>query len=196
MIDLLKEYTLLLASKSPRRQQLISKLGFDVEVVSIDADEIIDGDVLSSDIPALLAKRKSLAYPLTIDNNQILVTADTLVVLDGKVLGKPLSRQDAYSILSSLSGKRHQVHTGVCLRTEWGSRVFTESTYVYFKNISDDEINYYLDNYEYMDKAGSYGIQEWIGMVAVERIEGDFYNVMGLPVARIYKEIVDFIKYK
>lgn len=196
MIDLLKEYTLLLASKSPRRQQLISKLGFDVEVVSIDADEVIDGDVLSSDIPALLAKRKSLAYPLTIDNNQILVTADTLVVLDGKVLGKPLSRQDAYSILSSLSGKRHQVHTGVCLRTEWGSRVFTESTYVYFKNISDDEINYYLDNYEYMDKAGSYGIQEWIGMVAVERIEGDFYNVMGLPVARIYKEIVDFIKYK
>ena len=102
MIDLLKEYTLLLASKSPRRQQLISKLGFDVEVVSIDADEVIDGDVLSSDIPALLAKRKSLAYPLTIDNNQILVTADTLVVLDGKVLGKPLSRQDAYSILSSL----------------------------------------------------------------------------------------------
>lgn len=196
MIDLLKEYTLLLASKSPRRQQLISKLGFDVEVVSIDADEVIDGDVLSSDIPALLAKRKSLAYPLTIDNNQILVTADTLVVLDGKVLGKPLSRQDAYSILSSLSGKRHQVHTGVCLRTEWGSRVFTESTDVYFKNISDDEINYYLDNYEYMDKAGSYGIQEWIGMVAVERIEGDFYNVMGLPVARIYKEIVDFIKYK
>ena len=196
MIDLLKEYTLLLASKSPRRQQLISKLGFDVEVVSIDADEVIDGDVLSSDIPALLAKRKSLAYPLTIDNNQILVTADTLVVLDGKVLGKPLSRQDAYSILSSLSGKRHQVHTGVCLRTEWGSRVFTESTYVCFKNISDDEINYYLDNYEYMDKAGSYGIQEWIGLVAVERIEGDFYNVMGLPVARIYKEIVDFIKYK
>ncbi|MBR3939571.1 MAG: septum formation protein Maf [Bacteroidales bacterium] len=196
MIDLLKEYTLLLASKSPRRQQLISKLGFDVEVISIDADEVIDGDVLSSDIPALLAKRKSLAYPLTIDNNQILVTADTLVVLDGKVLGKPLSRQDAYSILSSLSGKRHQVHTGVCLRTEWGSRVFTESTDVYFKNISDDEINYYLDNYEYMDKAGSYGIQEWIGMVAVERIEGDFYNVMGLPVARIYKEIVDFIKYK
>ena len=119
-----------------------------------------------------------------------------MVVLDGKVLGKPLSRQDAYSILSSLSGKRHQVHTGVCLRTEWGSRVFTESTDVYFKNISDDEINYYLDNYEYMDKAGSYGIQEWIGMVAVERIEGDFYNVMGLPVARIYKEIVDFIKYK
>lgn len=196
MIDLLKEYTLLLASKSPRRQQLISKLGFDVEVVSIDADEVIDGDVLSSDIPALLAKRKSLAYPLAIDNNQILVTADTLVVLDGKVLGKPLSRQDAYSILSLLSGKRHQVHTGVCLRTEWGSRVFTESTDVYFKNISDDEINYYLDNYEYMDKAGSYGIQEWIGMVAVERIEGDFYNVMGLPVARIYKEIVDFIKYK
>ena len=196
MIDLLKEYTLLLASKSPRRQQLISKLGFDVDVVSIDADEVIDGDVLSSDIPALLAKRKSLAYPLTIDNNQILVTADTLVILDGKVLGKPLSRQDAYSILSSLSGKRHQVHTGVCLRTEWGSRVFTELTDVYFKNISDDEINYYLDNYEYMDKAGSYGIQEWIGMVAVERIEGDFYNVMGLPVARIYKEIVDFIKYK
>lgn len=196
MTDLLKGYTLLLASKSPRRQQLISKLGFDVEVVSIDADENIDADVLPSDIPGILARRKSMAYSALIADSHILLTADTLVVLDDKVLGKPSSREEAYSILSTLSGKRHQVYTGVCLRTEWGSRVFTESTEVCFKNISDDEINYYLDNYEYMDKAGSYGIQEWIGMVAVERIEGDFYNVMGLPVARIYKEIVDFVKHR
>lgn len=194
MTDLLKGYTLLLASKSPRRQQLISKLGFDVEVVSIDADEDIDADVLPSDIPGILAQRKSMAYSAPIADSHILLTADTLVVLDDKVLGKPSSREEAYSILSALSGKRHQVYTGVCLRAECGSRVFTEATDVCFKNISDYEINYYLDNYEYMDKAGSYGIQEWIGMVAVERIEGDFYNVMGLPVARIYKEIVDFVK--
>lgn len=196
MTDLLKGYTLLLASKSPRRQQLISKLGFDVEVVSIDADENIDADVLPSDIPGILARRKSMAYSAPIADSHILLTADTLVVLDDKVLGKPSSRVEAYSILSDLSGKRHQVYTGVCLRAEWGSRVFTEATDVCFKNISDHEINYYLDNYEYMDKAGSYGIQEWIGMVAVERIEGDFYNVMGLPVARIYKEIVDFVKHR
>ena len=183
-------HKLLLASKSPRRKQLISMLGFDVEVVEVDADEVVDGTVAAAEIPALLAKRKSLANNKQISDHEILVTADTLVVLDGDVLGKPQSRQEAFDMLSLLSGCRHQVYTGVCLRNSTAMKLFTEETDVCFKHLSADEINYYLDNYNYLDKAGSYGIQEWIGMIGVSRIEGDFYNVMGLPVARLYKEII------
>lgn len=189
-MDKVFSHKLLLASKSPRRKQLISMLGFDVDVVEVDADEVVDGAVAAAEIPALLAKRKSLAYNKQISDHEILVTADTLVVLDGDVLGKPQSRQEAFDMLSLLSGCRHQVYTGVCLRNSTAMKLFTEETDVCFKHLSADEINYYLDNYNYLDKAGSYGIQEWIGMIGVSRIEGDFYNVMGLPVARLYKEII------
>ena len=189
-MDKVFSHKLLLASKSPRRKQLISMLGFDVEVVEVDADEVVENAVAAAEIPALLAKRKSLAYNKQIFDHEILVTADTLVVLDGDVLGKPQSRQEAFDMLSSLSGRRHQVYTGVCLRNSTAMKLFTEETNVCFKHLSADEINYYLDNYNYLDKAGSYGIQEWIGMIGVSRIEGDFYNVMGLPVARLYKEII------
>ncbi len=189
-MDKVFSHKLLLASKSPRRKQLISMLGFDVEVVEVDADEVVENAVAAAEIPALLAKRKSLAYNKQISDHEILVTADTLVVLDGDVLGKPQSRQEAFDMLSSLSGHRHQVYTGVCLRNSTAMKLFTEETNVCFKHLSADEINYYLDNYNYLDKAGSYGIQEWIGMIGVSRIEGDFYNVMGLPVARLYKEII------
>lgn len=189
-MDKLFSHKLLLASKSPRRKQLISMLGFDVEVVEVDADEVVDGMVAAAEIPALLAKRKSLAYNKQISDHEILITADTLVVLNGDVLGKPQSRQEAFDMLSSLSGCRHQVYTGVCLRNSMAMKLFAEETNVCFKHLSANEINYYLDNYNYLDKAGSYGIQEWIGMIGVSRIEGDFYNVMGLPVARLYKEIV------
>ncbi|MBO7200604.1 MAG: septum formation protein Maf [Bacteroidales bacterium] len=186
----LVDYKLLLASKSPRRKQLVSMLGFGVEVVEVDADENINDGVSPSEIPGLLAERKSLSYTEEIASNEILLTADTLVVLNDVVLGKPHSRQEAFDILSLLSGKKHQVYTGVCLRTSKNVKLFTEATDVYFKTLSTSEINYYLDNYNYSDKAGSYGIQEWVGMIGVERIEGDFYNVMGLPIARLYKEIM------
>ena len=186
----LVDYKLLLASKSPRRKQLVSMLGFGVEVVEVDADENINDGVSPSEIPRLLAGRKSLSYTEEIASNEILLTADTLVVLNDVVLGKPHSRQEAFDILSLLSGKKHQVYTGVCLRTSKNVKLFTEATDVYFKTLSTSEINYYLDNYNYSDKAGSYGIQEWVGMIGVERIEGDFYNVMGLPIARLYKEIM------
>lgn len=189
-MDKLFSHKLLLASKSPRRKQLISMLGFEVEVVEVEAAEDVDGLVKASDIPALLAERKSLAYNKQISDSEILITADTLVVLNADVLGKPQSRQEAFDMLSALSGNKHQVYTGVCLRTCDTVKLFTEKTDVYFKYLSADEINYYLDNYNYLDKAGSYGIQEWIGMIGVERIEGDFYNVMGLPIARLYKEII------
>jgi septum formation protein len=186
----LVDYKLLLASKSPRRKQLVSMLGFGVEVVEVEADENIRSSVPASEIPVLLAERKSLSYTKEISLNEILLTADTLVVMNDIVLGKPHSRQEAFDILTLLSGKKHQVYTGVCLRTSKVVKLFTEVTDVSFKNLSNNEINYYLDNYNYSDKAGAYGIQEWIGMIGVERIEGDFYNVMGLPIARLYEEII------
>ncbi|MBR5784541.1 MAG: septum formation protein Maf, partial [Bacteroidales bacterium] len=145
-------------------------------------------------VPELLAKRKADAYTETLKDNQILITADTLVVLDDKILGKPKSRDDAFRILSALSGRKHQVYTGVCLKTKDRMRTFTECTDVYFSSLSDEEINYYLNTYKYDDKAGAYGIQDWIGMIGVSRIEGDYYNVMGLPVARMHKEIEKIIR--
>ena len=186
----LVNYKLLLASKSPRRKQLVSMLGFGVEMVEVEADENVKAHVPASEMPVLLAELKSLSYTKEISSDEILLTADTLVVLNDAVLGKPHSRQEAFDMLSLLSGRKHPVYTGVCLRTSKLVKLFTEVTDVYFKELSNNEINYYLDNYNYSDKAGSYGIQEWIGMIGVKRIEGDFYNVMGLPIARLYKEIM------
>ena len=189
-----KNTELLLASKSPRRQQLLFDLGANVTIVSVSADETVSGDIPGSMVPELLAKRKADAYTETLKDNQILITADTLVVLDDKILGKPKSRDDAFRILSALSGRKHQVYTGVCLKTKDRMRTFTECTDVYFSSFSDEEINYYLNTYKYDDKAGAYGIQDWIGMIGVSRIEGDYYNVMGLPVARMHKEIEKIIR--
>lgn len=189
-----KNTELLLASKSPRRQQLLFDLGANVTIVSVSADETVSEDILGSMVPELLAKRKADAYTETLKDNQILITADTLVVLDDKILGKPKSRDDAFRILSALSGRKHQVYTGVCLKTKDRMRTFTECTDVYFSSLSDEEINYYLNTYKYDDKAGAYGIQDWIGMIGVSRIEGDYYNVMGLPVARMHKEIEKIIR--
>lgn len=189
-----KNTELLLASKSPRRQQLLFYLGANVTIVSVSADETVSEDIPGSMVPELLAKRKADTYTETLKDNQILITADTLVVLDDKILGKPKSRDDAFRILSALSGRKHQVYTGVCLKTKDRMRTFTECTDVYFSSLSDEEINYYLNTYKYDDKAGAYGIQDWIGMIGVSRIEGDYYNVMGLPVARMHKEIEKIIR--
>jgi septum formation protein len=189
-----KNTELLLASKSPRRQQLLFDLGANVTIVSVSADETVSEDIPGSMVPELLAKRKADAYTETLKDNQILITADTLVVLDDKILGKPKSRDDAFRILSALSGRKHQVYTGVCLKTKDRMRTFTECTDVYFSSLSDEEINYYLNTYKYDDKAGAYGIQDWIGMIGVSRIEGDYYNVMGLPVARMHREIEKIIR--
>lgn len=181
---------LLLASKSPRRRKLLSELGFPIEFVDLNVDEHIDNTLPASEIAQFLAHRKAMAYPAEkIKDNEVLVTADTIVVHNGQMLGKPADRDAAFATLRSLSGDRHTVYTGVCLRSNQQEYAFTEATDVYFNSISDDEIAYYVDNYRPYDKAGAYGIQEWIGMVAVERIEGCYYNVMGLPVAQLYKTL-------
>ena len=180
---------LLLASKSPRRRELLSQLGFEVKYISIEVDEHLSSPLPPSEVAEHLACRKAVAYTGPLAEGDILVTADTVVVHGNNVMGKPANRGEAISMLRELSGQRHTVYTGVCLRSATKSVSFTESTDVYFNNMSDEDIAYYVDNYRPFDKAGAYGIQEWIGMVGIGRIDGCYYNVVGLPVPRLYETL-------
>lgn len=181
--------TLLLGSKSPRRRELLERLGIPCRMVDIDVDETLSEAVAPARVAETLARRKSLAYTTAIADNEVLVTADTVVVHEDTVLGKPRSSEEAVAMLQMLSDCTHQVYTGVCLRGSESMVCFTECTDVSFHHLTLQEITYYVNTYRPFDKAGSYGIQEWIGMVGIDRIEGCFYNVMGLPVARLYKEL-------
>ena len=181
---------LLLASKSPRRQQLLASIGYPIEIVSIDVDEHVSPTLPAKEVAEHLARRKAAAYPVSsLAEDSVLVAADTTVVLDGRVLGKPANREEAVCMLHDLAGCAHTVYTGVCLRTLQQEISFTEGTTVHFATLSDEEIAYYVDHYRPYDKAGSYGIQEWIGMIGISGIEGCYYNVMGLPLARLYREL-------
>ncbi|MDD3685687.1 MAG: Maf family nucleotide pyrophosphatase [Bacteroidales bacterium] len=186
------EYKILLASASPRRRELIAELGFDFSIVKApESDELIPKNVKREQIAIHLAKEKSELYG-DLNENEILVTADTIVWIDDAVLGKPVDAEDAIQMLKLLSGKEHFVFTGVCLRSISKIVSFHAETMVRFANLSDDEILYYVENYKPLDKAGAYGIQEWIGMIAAERIEGSYYNVVGLPVQMLYRELIKF----
>ncbi len=184
--------TLVLASRSPRRRQLVADLGFSVRYVDIDVDEVVPDGTAPADIPLLLAKLKAEGYHQPLADGELLVTADTVVVHGDTVLGKPHDREDAYRMLRLLSGDRHQVYTGVCVRSNSLQKSFVERTDVYFRNLGEETIRHYVELGTCMDKAGAYGIQEWIGKVGVERIDGCYYNVVGLPVARLYETIVHF----
>lgn len=183
------KHKILLASQSPRRQQLIRDSGFAMDVVRIDVEEDFPDKLQREQIPLFLAEKKSLAYEGELAENELLVTADTVVWLEDRVLNKPLDLQDAFKMLKSLSGKKHTVYTGVCIRTTYERLVFHESSDVYFNELSDEMIDYYLRNHKPLDKAGAYGIQEFIGYVAIRKIDGCYYNVMGFPVARFIKEL-------
>ena len=184
---------ILLASKSPRRRELLAQLGIPFSFVDIDIDEHIATPLPASQVAESLALLKAGAFSAPIAEDQVLLTADTVVVHQEQVLGKPHSQQEAVTMLQSLSGCAHQVYTGVCLRNARRTVSFTECTQVHVRPLAMNEINYYVDKYQPFDKAGSYGIQEWIGMVGIERIEGCFYNVMGLPVSRLYTELQRFV---
>lgn len=184
--------TLVLASRSPRRRQLVADLGFSVRYVDIDVDEVVPDGTAPADIPLLLAKLKANGYRYPLADGELLVTADTVVVHGDTVLGKPHDKGDAYRMLRLLSGDRHQVYTGVCVRSNSLQKSFVERTDVYFRNLGEETIRHYVELGTCMDKAGAYGIQEWIGKVGVERIDGCYYNVVGLPVARLYETIVHF----
>ncbi len=186
MIDI--PYHIILASNSPRRKELLAGLDFDYEVRIIPGIEENYPNTLSPlEIPQYLACQKAKSY--TLSNDEMLITADTVVVLDNEVLGKPADDAEARNMLKKLSGRTHTVITGVALTTLYKQHTFHVSTQVTFKQLCDKEINYYISTYHPLDKAGAYGIQEWIGFIGVTSLTGSFFNVMGLPVQRIYEEI-------
>ena len=179
---------IILASNSPRRRELLAGLGYAFEVKVIPGiDESYPDDLPMEQIPQYISQQKAAAYEVAAD--EIVLTADTVVVLGKEVLGKPADAADACHMLRKLSGKTHQVITGVCLTTGTRQKTFAVTTDVTFKDLSDDEIRYYVDNYRPYDKAGAYGIQEWIGYIGVTGLRGSYFNVMGLPVQRIYTEL-------
>lgn len=181
---------IILASKSPRRQQLLKGLDIDFEVRTKDVDESYPTSLKDLEIPEYLAKKKADAFITELKDNDILITCDTIVSLNGEVLEKPSDYTHAFDMLSKLSGKMHTVYTGVCITTKTSQTSFTDKTEVYFKSLSKEEIDYYITHYKPYDKAGSYGIQEWWGYVAIEKINGDFFNVMGLPLRLIYSYLL------
>lgn len=188
MLDNLKKYQIILASNSPRRKELMSGLGVDYVVKTLpDVDESYPDSLQGGDIPEFIACKKAGAYRSILQPGELLITADTIVWLDGKVLGKPHGREGAVEMLRALSGKKHQVFTGVCLTTTEWQKSFTAASDVLFDELSDEEIAYYVDRYQPMDKAGAYGVQEWIGYIGVHSISGSFYNIMGLPIQKLYK---------
>ena len=185
---------LLLASKSPRRSQLLRDCGLCFEVVDgREAEEIYPADMPSDQVAEYLSRIKSDAYADMVEGGDVLITADTIVVAGGEILGKPSDREDAVRMLGLLSGTSHTVITGVTLRTTDKVESFSCTSRVKFRTIEPDEVDYYLDTYRPYDKAGAYGIQEWIGYVAIEGIEGSFYNVMGLPVQMLYVRLKEFV---
>ena len=191
MLDNLKKFNIVLASNSPRRKELMSGLGVDYVVKTLpDVDESYPDTLQGEEIPAYISREKAEAYQSMIEPDELLITADTIVWMNGEVLGKPKDREDAIRMLRKLSGASHQVITGVCLTTKGWQNSFTVTTDVTFAVLSEEEIVYYVDKYSPMDKAGAYGVQEWIGFIGVESISGSYYNVMGLPVQKLYRELI------
>ena len=177
---------IILASKSPRRLQLLQQMGFEVETVEIDVEEITDEDLEDYKKAEQLSIIKNKAYTKEIPAGSVLVTADTLVFCDGKALGKPKNAEQAEQYLKLLSGKSHKVITACTLRSAKSEKTFHETAKVYFKQLSEEEIRYYIEHYQPFDKAGAYGIQEWIGFIGIEKTDGDYYTIMGLPCQRLF----------
>lgn len=183
---------LILGSQSPRRRELLAGLDIPFEAVTIDADESYPPELQGGDIALYIARAKARAYANKLKVEDVLITSDTIVWCDGQMLGKPCGREDAIRMLRLLSGKTHQVFTGVYLSPALPSREgvgFCVRTDVTFKELTDEEIAYYVDTYKPYDKAGAYGIQEWIGYIGCEKLEGSYFNVMGFPVQKVYQEL-------
>lgn len=196
MINLneLFNYKIILASKSPRRLSLIKQMGFGVELRSIYVEESYPEELPYNNIAEYLAIKKAEGLNVSeLKEKEILLTADTIVFIDNKPIGKPKNREEAISFLQSLSNKEHKVITGCCLKTKYKTTSFSVCTNVFFKQLSLEEIEYYIDKYQPYDKAGAYGIQEWIGSIGIKKIEGCFYNVIGLPTTALFQNIKEII---
>ena len=186
----LKNKNIILGSKSPRRQNLLSRLDIEFSIQTQDVDEDFSDDLIREEIPVYLAELKASEFNLS--ENDILITSDTTVFLNGNIMNKPQDRNESFEMISNLSGNQHTVITGVCLSSKNKRKTFFVETEVYFNDLTKEEINYYIDKYQPFDKAGSYGIQEWIGYIGIKKIEGCFFNVMGLPLQELYKELLFF----
>ncbi len=194
-LEKLNAYDIILASKSPRRQHLLTEIGLKFRTINhSEFEEVYPAVLHGEEIPVYLAQAKAAFYESLLDHNTLLITADTIVWLENEVIGKPAGFEDAVEMLMKLSGNMHEVFTGVCLKTATQEKVFHASSKVFFRKISEEEIRYYVEAYIPFDKAGAYGVQEWIGYVGVESIEGSYFNVMGLPVQRLYCELLKLIQ--
>ena len=191
----LKKYKIILASGSPRRKEIFQILGFDFEVKTKETKEEYPADLPKEKVSEFLAELKAKAFENEVlsDEKLIVITSDTTVVIDGEILGKPLGREGAIQMLKKLSGKKHTVYSGVCIKNKRKTVTFTAFTDVWFRPLSDEEIVFYVDNYKPFDKAGAYAVQEWIGAAAISRIEGSYYNVMGLPSKMVFTELEKFL---
>lgn len=187
------DYQIILASQSPRRHYLLKEIGLEFEIkLKQLVEETYPDNLLKEEIPLHIAKKKANSYG-ALEDKEILITADTIVWLNGSVLQKPVDQDDAIKILKQLSGNCHQVYSGVCIKSNNKSVLFSACTDVYFKKLTYAEIDYYINHFQPFDKAGAYGIQEWIGYIGVEKINGSFFNVMGLPIQKLYTKLDDFI---
>lgn len=193
MLDNLQKYNVILASNSPRRKELLAGLGIDFEVrVLPDIDESYPDALPVQEVAGFIAGKKAQAYKAVMGDDDLVITADTVVIVGDEVLGKPADADEARSMLRKLSGRTHQVTTGVCLMSRLAERRFSVTTGVTFKTFEEAEIDYYVEKFRPMDKAGAYGIQEWIGYIGCTGLTGSYFNVMGLPVQRIYTELCAF----
>jgi septum formation protein len=188
----LKKYHFILASKSPRRQYLLKELGLHFEIQTKEVDESFPKQLRAQEIPLYLSEKKANEFEGELTDQTIVITSDTIVWIENQVLNKPVDKADAIRMLQLLSGKMHEVYTGVCLKSKHKTQSFYACTNVYFKPLSLQEIEYYVNNFSPYDKAGAYGAQEWIGYIAVDKIEGSYFNVMGLPVKELYEHLLKF----
>lgn len=192
-LRLVDGYKIILASNSPRRKELLGELGIDFEVRTLQGiDESYPDSLKGEDIPMYISSKKADAYKASMADDELIITADTIVYDQGRVLGKPKDAESARMMLRELSGHSHEVITGVSVVTKEKTVRFASTSRVFFDALTDDEINYYVQTYKPFDKAGAYGIQEWIGFIGVTRLEGSYFNVMGLPIQRLYKVLKDF----
>ena len=192
LFDLIKNKKIILGSASPRRQELLRLLGIDFETRISNSDESYQVNLSPEEIPIFLAIKKKEVLKETIKANEILITADTIVVKEEEILNKPKDEQEACEMLSSLSNDMHQVITGVCISNHEKQEVFSVTTNVFFKKLTIQEIDFYVKEYKPFDKAGAYGIQEWIGLIGIKKITGCYFNVVGLPVAKLYQKLIQF----
>jgi septum formation protein len=193
IIDKLNNFKIILASRSPRRQQLLREMGLGFQVVIKDYSETSPAGLNGEETARFISREKALTFIDQLSDNDIVITADTIVWCNNMILGKPLDSEDAMRILREISGNTHEVITGVTLLSKYQEKTFSDSTRVTFETLSDEEIIYYVERFKPFDKAGAYGIQEWIGIIGCSNIEGSYFNVVGLPVQRLYKELQQFI---